>query len=219
MKQRPKTLLFSTGTGTGVGKTWLSVEILGRLRESGYSVSARKPVQSLEPTDELPDATLLAQSTGESPNRVCLESRTYRLAMAPPIASSVLGQEEYTVANLAEEIKWGEAIDFGLIEGAGGLCSPIAHDGDSRDLIALTRPDWILLVTDAGLGVIHQVTSSVAALMARLADDLCPKICIYLNRFDAASRTHIENLAWLSANQSSSLAISTQDVLELVASA
>ena len=51
-----------------------------------------------------------------------------------------------------------------MVELAGGIWSPIAHDGDGLDLTAALAPDHIVLVADAGLGTINAIRPAVAAL-------------------------------------------------------
>ena len=43
---RPHRLVAVIGTGTDVGKTWVTARVIGELRETGSSVAARKPAQS-----------------------------------------------------------------------------------------------------------------------------------------------------------------------------
>ena len=67
---RPGWLLVVAGTATEVGKTWVGAALARDLREAGWVVGARKPVQSFEPDDPAPtDAACLAAATGESPQK------------------------------------------------------------------------------------------------------------------------------------------------------
>ena len=59
-------------------------------------------------------------------------------------------------------IAWPEAaVDVGLVETVGGVRSPLAEDGDSRDLVRALAVDVVVLVADAGLGTIDAVRSGV----------------------------------------------------------
>ena len=56
MDKRPERLVFVTGTGTEVGKTWVGARLAEVLRKSRRNVAARKPAQSFaldegRPTD------------------------------------------------------------------------------------------------------------------------------------------------------------------------
>ena len=90
---RPGRLVGVCGTGTEVGKTWVSAHVLAALRADGVSVAARKPLQSFDPDDAAPtDAAVLAAATGEDPHDVCPSEGWYPVPMAPPMAAEVLGR-------------------------------------------------------------------------------------------------------------------------------
>jgi dethiobiotin synthetase len=171
------------GTGTEVGKTWVTAELVRAA--AGRRVAARKPAQSF---DEGPtDADVLAAATGESPEVVC--PRSYPVPLAPPMAAEVLGLAVPTLAELAD-LTWPAGVDVGFVETAGGVRSPIAADGDCVDYTRLLAPDLVLLVADAALGAINAVRLCVAAL------DGLP-VVVRLNRFDPTDDLHRRNLEWL----------------------
>jgi dethiobiotin synthetase len=172
---RPGTLVFVTGTGTDIGKTWWTAATARELRNAGVNVAARKPVQSGAP-GAATDADVLGAATGEDPSTVCSPRRTYPLAWAPPMAARELGEPGFSTADLAGGIVWADGTDVGLVEGVGGPRSPISDDGDNVDLGHLVAPDLVVLVADAGLGTINAVRLSLAAL----ADF---PVVVALNRF------------------------------------
>jgi dethiobiotin synthetase len=187
---RPERLVLVTGTGTEVGKTWVSARLAEHLRARGLRVSARKPAQSFEPGTGPTDADVLASATGEEVDDVCPRHRWYEVAMAPPMAADALGREAIAIADLAAETTFASGVDVGLVEGAGGVRSPLAHDGDAVDLLALLKPDASVLVADAGLGTINAVLLSFAALAPA-------PVHVILNRFDAEDPLHEANRRWL----------------------
>ncbi|HUP69798.1 MAG TPA: aminotransferase class I/II-fold pyridoxal phosphate-dependent enzyme [Acidimicrobiales bacterium] len=201
---RPDCLVLVTGTGTDVGKTWVTAALASAWRAGGATVAARKPALSFDPGESAnagsggpggghtTDAEVLAAATGEDPRNVCPEHRRYAVAMAPPLAASALCRPAFTVAELVGELRWpaGAAIRYGLVEGVGGPRSPLAADGDTVTLIELLKPDHVVLVASAGLGAINAVLLSAAAIGAR-------QPTILLNRFDAGNRTHAGNARWL----------------------
>jgi dethiobiotin synthetase len=195
---RPRSLAVVLGTATEVGKTWASAAVLRELRTAGDRVAARKPAQSFEPGDEGgTDAEVLAAATGEDPETVCPRHRWYPTPMAPPMAADVLGRPRIPLAELVAEIMWPDSdTDHGLVETAGGPCSPIAHDGDAIDLVIRLEPDHVVLVADAGLGTISAVRQAVIALAER--DVQAP--LVHLNRYDPADDLHRRNRAWLTAD-------------------
>ena len=160
---RPSLLIAVAGTGTEVGKTWLTCRLLEIALEQGLKVAARKPAQSFT-AGEATDAEQLAKAGRETPTAVCPEHRWYPVAMAPPMAADVLDREQIAVADLLHETVWPKQLDIGFIETAGGLRSPIAHNADNVELIRRAVVDEILLVADAGLGTINAVRLSLDAL-------------------------------------------------------
>jgi dethiobiotin synthetase len=189
---RPDWLVVVTGTGTEVGKTWWSAAVLRGLRARDVAVAARKPVQSYAPTDPIAalDASVLAAATGERPEAVCPTHRWLAEPMAPPIAAARLGLDPFRVADLVDELAWPAGTEVGLVEGAGGLRSPLADDGDTRTLVQVLRPDAVLVVADAALGVIH----SARLVMGSLANRT---VTVALNRFDPTDPVHVESRDWL----------------------
>jgi dethiobiotin synthetase len=182
-------IVLVSGTGTGVGKTWVTAHLLRRLREKGLTVAARKPVQSFDPDEGSTDADLLAAASGEKSTTVCPTHRSYAIPMAPPIAAEVLGKPPFTVGDLVNELELPDG-GITLIEGVGGPRSPLAADGDTVSLAAAMDPDMVLVVADPALGAINAVLLSAAAFGAR-------RVVVFLNLFDAKQLIHRTNLEWL----------------------
>jgi len=189
---RPERLVVVTGTGTEVGKTWWTVALARALRARGVVVAARKPVQSFAPTDPMTalDASLLGDATGERPEAVCPTHRWLAEPMAPPMAAARLGLPPFTIDDLVGELHWDARTAVGFVEGAGGLRSPLADDGDTRTLIQALRPDEVVVVADPALGVIHGVRLVVGALGQRA-------VVVALNRFDDHDPQHVASRDWL----------------------
>lgn len=191
---RPDRVVVVLGTGTEVGKTWVACRLLETLRARGLSVAARKPAQSFGPEDaeagHPTDAEQLGAATGEAPERVCLPGRSYPLALAPPMAADRLGSGRICMDDLLDELRWPASVDVGVVETAGGVRSPIAHDGDGATLAHRLTPDLAVLVADAGLGTINAVRSAIGALAS------VPTVVV-LNRFDPADALHTGNRDWL----------------------
>jgi dethiobiotin synthetase len=190
---RPRRVVAVVGTGTDIGKTWISAHLLTRLRAADVSVSARKPAQSYDPEDDPAgfDAAILGAASGEAPDIVCAPHRWYERALAPPMAAEALGRPWFTIDNLVDELVWRGG-DIGLVETAGGLRSPLAADGDCLAFCRAISPDVVLVVADAELGTINSVRLTVDAL----APQEVPVIVV-LNRFDPDSDLHVRNLDWL----------------------
>jgi len=188
--QRPKRLIGVVGTGTEVGKTWVTSHLLRLLKSRGLHVAARKPVQSFEPPSDGSDAEQLAAATAENVEDVCPRHRWYPVAMAPPMAADVLRRGPILLEDLVREIAWPAHIDVGLVETVGGVRAPLAHDADSVDLVRRLQVDEVLLVADAGLGTLNAVRLSLECLKPL-------PVTVFLNRYDASNELHRLNRRWL----------------------
>jgi dethiobiotin synthetase len=187
---RPARLVVVVGTATEVGKTWVSAALLRSLGDR--RVSVRKPAQSFDPDVPDPtDAAVLSSATGERPEEVCAPNRSYPVAMCPPMAAEVLGLPVPGLQTVLHELRWPDDVEIGLVETVGGVRSPLAGDADSRDLVDALEPDVVLLVADAGLGVIDSVRSAVDALARH-------DVLVFLNRFAEDDDLHRRNARWLS---------------------
>lgn len=205
----PRATVVIAGTATEVGKTWVSARVAELLRRAGLVVAARKPAQSHDAGDRDTDAAILAAATGESLRRVCRQDRDYPVSMAPPMAADSLGLPAFRVSDLVAELEWPDECDIGIVESAGGICSPIACDGDTVELIRQLRPDLVLLVADAGLGVINAVRLCMA-----LTDQT--RTVVVLNRFDEAEELHLRNRDWLRDIDGFDVVTSPQAVSEII---
>ena len=96
----------------------------------------------------------------------------------------------FTVADLVHELAWPPAVGVGLVEGAGGVRSPVAADGDGVALAHALHPERVLLVADAGLGTINGVRLAASALGTW-------PVTVVLNRFDPDDDLHLRNRDWL----------------------
>lgn len=194
--KRPGVVAAVLGTGTDIGKTFVGSRVLTDLRRSGVTAVARKPAQSFEPGDVErghTDAQVLGAAAGEAAVAVCPAHRWYPVAMAPPMAADALRLPAFQIADLVDELEWPDDTAIGLLEGAGGTSSPIAHDGDNIDFARAAAADVALLVADAGLGTIHAVRTAVLSLERGLPG--VPVIAV-LNRF-AGTALHEANARWL----------------------
>ncbi|MGH2773217.1 MAG: ATP-dependent dethiobiotin synthetase BioD [Actinomycetota bacterium] len=182
-----------SGTGTGVGKTWVTVRLLEILQGRGVGAAVRKPVQSFDPTAGPPDAAILAAAAGVAEDEVCPLHRSYPLAMAPPIAARELGREPLTLSDLLAEMRLPER-GLVFIEGVGGPRSPLAEDADTCRLAEGAGAGMVVVVCPAGLGAIN------AAVLSTAAFGKTPAV-VFLNRYDAADAVHRTNLRWLTEKE------------------
>lgn len=186
-----ETVVFFTGTATEVGKTWAAAALARLLRRQGRTVRACKPVQSYDPEEAAPtDAEVLAAATGQPSREVCPPERSYPVPLAPPMASARLQRPCPSLDELLRACRFEDGADVGIVEGVGGLYSPLAADGCNLDLIERLDPHKVVVVAEAGLGAIHSVLACGLPLAAR-------KPLVLLNRFDPAEEVQQLNLRWL----------------------
>lgn len=158
MKRAP---WFITGTDTGAGKTVLTALLAGYLRQTGVRVLACKPVCS----GGRDDAKLLAEALGGELTLDEINPWHFREPIAPVLAA----RRERQRVTLPEIIAHVRALqqtgDLMVIEGAGGLLSPLGEGVDSRDVIRALRAGPIIVGVNR-LGVINHLRLTLAALPA-----------------------------------------------------
>lgn len=159
-----------TGTDTGVGKTYVT-EALARLLSRDRCVVAIKPFES-GVTSADGDGERLARATGQSaPLRALMRLKA---PLTPAVAAD---REGVTIdwPKLVEEIRGLAAgADVMLVEGAGGVLSPLTWTQDAltlaRDLDAsliLVASDRLgtLSVTHAAVHVIEDASLSLLGVV------------------------------------------------------
>jgi dethiobiotin synthetase len=162
--------LFITGTGTGVGKTYVASLIARALRESGKRLGVYKPVASGCEFDKgktvSPDAMALWEAAGRpgTLEKVC--PQRFAAPLAPHLAASAEGGR-VDPQLLREGVKfWQETGDFVLVEGAGGLMSPLSDEDYNADLAA--EFGYPLLVVSANvLGTINATLQTLITARTR----------------------------------------------------
>ncbi len=151
---------FITGVDTAVGKTQVAAALTALLTAAGQQVTPRKPVESGCVTD--PAGTGLLPADGRSLQLACGEKEDlqritpYRYPQPlSPERAAVVSQQPLSLQRLVEACA-SEPDTIRVIEGAGGLFSPIATAALNIDLaVALQLP--LILVAWQRLGVINQV--------------------------------------------------------------
>ncbi len=152
-----------TGTDTGVGKTWVAVRLIRALRRYGHTVCPLKPVESgcLES-----DGGLLAQDAEALREAAGLErlEAVVRFKLRAPLAPVLAAEREGVPVALQDLLEFCRRPDgVRVIEGAGGWRSPLARDGDLRDLAAaLELP--VLVVAEDRLGAINHTLLTCEAV-------------------------------------------------------
>lgn len=163
--------IFVTGAGTDVGKTFVAGGLVTELRRRGRAVAAFKPLASgfdpAQPQASDPGALLTALGQPISPTNLDrIAPFRYRAALAPDIAAAAEGKSVDFDAVVAFARQAIAVAEFVIIEGVGGVMSPITEQHTVIDWIAaLGIP--ALLVTGTYLGAQTHVLTALAALQRR----------------------------------------------------
>jgi len=167
--------LFVTGTDTGVGKTVLSAALLAAMSRAGEAVMAYKPaVTGLDEQAESgpaqpwpPDHELLGAAADMAAEGVA--PRRYGPAASPQLAAELAGERldrrELLVTAAERAASAAREERTLIVEGVGGLLSPLADELSVCDLaVALRLP--LLIAARAGLGTINHTLLTLQAARA-----------------------------------------------------
>jgi dethiobiotin synthetase len=152
-------ILFITGTDTGVGKTVFAALATVYLRRNGFRVGALKPVCS----GGRDDARLLHAAAGKVLSLAEVNPWHFRAPLAPMLAARKEKRRVRLPEVVAHIRRIAKRFEVVLVEGAGGLLSPLGEDFDSRDLIRALKATP-LVVCPNELGAVNQVRLVLAAL-------------------------------------------------------
>jgi dethiobiotin synthetase len=162
--------LFVAGTGTDIGKTHVACALIQTVRARGLSVDAFKPmVSGFDPAEPgSSDPGRLAAALGEPDALSRISPRRYRAPLAPNLAARLEGetlQFDDLIKDCRARLTRPDR-DLLLIEGAGGVMSPLTDEATNLDLmVALDLP--ILLVAGSYLGTVSHILTALEVLRAR----------------------------------------------------
>ncbi len=156
--------VFVTGSNTGVGKTTVAIEIVRHISKT-RAVKVRKPVetncelseQSYIPKDAI--ALSAACQLQEPLNKVC--PYCFEIEASAELASTD-SSEKLTLEDLVLACKCDIDENFVLVEGAGGLYSPIAEAALNVDLANELQLPLLIVIRDE-LGAISQALLTLEA--------------------------------------------------------
>jgi dethiobiotin synthetase len=184
-----RTTFFITGTDTGVGKTVLTALLVRHLRERGVSAAALKPICSGGRGDAR--ALRAAMNGALTPDEI--NPWHFRAPIAPLPAARRERRRVGLADVLAHVRTMQRRFDVLLVEGAGGLLSPLGGNFDSRDLIAALRATPMVVCPNR-LGAVNQVLLTLAAL-PRNASCRARVVLMSPSKPDASTSTNVSLLA------------------------
>jgi dethiobiotin synthetase len=162
---------FVTGTGTDVGKTFITQALVHRLRSEGRAARALKPVISgYDPLHaDISDTEVLLKAMGKTVSIEEIDRISpwrFKAPLAPDMAAAREGREvpfDDVIAHSRQAIAATPADEILLIEGVGGIMVPLVG--------RLTILDWmkalglpLVLVTGSYVGVISHTLAAAEVL-------------------------------------------------------
>ena len=182
-------VIFITGTDTGVGKTVLTGLLARQWRAAGVAVAALKPICS----GGRDDARVLHAALDGALSLDEINPWHFRRPIAPRLAARLEGRA-VPLADLVQRVRAvQQRFAVVLVEGAGGLLSPLGEDFDSRDLIVALRARPVVVCLNR-LGAVNQALLVLAAL-PRAAARCAAVVLVSPAHPDRSSRTNAALLA------------------------
>ena len=183
--------VFITGSNTDVGKTTVGVEIIRHLSKT-RKVRVRKPVETnCQFIDEVyapKDAIALNEACSEPEPLSIVCPYCFELEASPEEASSHDGTT-LSIDGLVGACNADTEDSFVVVEGAGGLYSPIADASLNSDLAKRLQVPIVIVIRDE-LGAISQALLTIeAAKKNKLSIS-----CVVLNAIQANNLCNKEAL-------------------------
>lgn len=159
--------IFITGTDTGVGKTAVSAILLASLRKAGIDAVPMKPVQTGCKTIKgrllAPDLEFMLKFGGIKPpdaDRNLMCPYRFKPACSPHLAAAMAGKSISLNKIRKCFQKLSSQHEAVIVEGAGGLLTPISGKKTMLDLMKMLKLP-VILVARPGLGTINHTLLSI----------------------------------------------------------
>ena len=166
--------VFLTGTGTDIGKTYISGLIVKKLAEAGKNPAYYKAAMSGNDRREdgslIPgDALFVQKTSGISQPLEEMCPYVYENAWSPHLASRVEGNPVDLEVVRKGFLETADKYDYITMEGSGGILCPLCFDERRIQLEDVIREFELssILVADAGLGTINSVVLTAEYMKAR----------------------------------------------------
>ena len=164
MLRKPPLGLFVTGTDTEVGKTYVAALIAKSLTSAGHRVGVYKPSASdcVSDGNQLvsEDAVALWEAAGRPFSLEAVCPQRFRAPMAPHLSAIAEGRQMDSQLLRTGISGWTDHCDIVIVEGSGGLMSPV----NETEYVADLAHDFgypLVLVSANVLGAINQTLQSL----------------------------------------------------------
>ncbi len=162
--------IFITGTGTDVGKTYVTALIVKKLNEEGIKTGYYKAAISGANSIDHSDAGYVKKISKINQKEDTLLSYIYETPVSPHLASKIEGNPVNMTKILKDFNRVKNEYDFVVVEGSGGIVCPIRYDNIENifleDIIKKLELKS-LIVADAGLGTINSVVLTVSYMKSK----------------------------------------------------
>jgi dethiobiotin synthetase len=152
-------IVFITGTDTGVGKTVATGLLLYHLRQSGVRALAMKPFC----TGDREDVEVLQSLQAGELSQEEMNPWFFKMAVAPLVAARAEGRRVSLAEVLPKITSVSSKCDLLLVEGAGGLLSPLGEGVTFADIIGALGGE-VVVVAPNKLGVVNLVCLTLEML-------------------------------------------------------
>ena len=188
--------LFITGTGTGVGKTYVTGLIVKKLREGGKSAAYYKAAMS--GNDRRPDGSLIPGDALQVKTMSGIEQPLeemcpyiYKTAVSPHLAAKFEGNPVEMDRVLKNFDQVCDRYEYVTAEGSGGILCPLRFDEQKIQLedFIKARSLACLMIADAGLGTINAVVLTAEYMNTHKI----PVKGIIFNHYEPGNPLHEDN--------------------------
>lgn len=158
---------FVSGTDTGVGKTWITLGLMGALKNRFITVAGMKPVASgCELTGaglRNEDARLIQAQCSVMPRYEQVNPYAFEPGIAPHVAAAMAGIhiDLERIADCYRDL--ARSVNTVVVEGVGGWRVPLNETQTLRDLVALLQLP-VILVVGIRLGCINHALLTVETI-------------------------------------------------------
>jgi len=161
-------VLFVTGTDTGVGKTVVTAALAVAIRAGGGSPYVVKPAQSGVLPGEPGDLDDVRRLAGDVPGH---EGIRLREPLAPDTAARLEGVDIPALAEQRDAVIEATVLHDVIVEGAGGVLVNLGKHWNLLDLAQSVAyfgiPVGFVVVARAGLGTLNHTALTVQAIQRR----------------------------------------------------
>lgn len=184
---------FISSNDTGVGKTYVGCLLVKALIRNGVTLVVKKPIESgcRVIGDELiaEDVKCYQSALGNHASRETINTYRFEPPISPERAIQLAGGQ-VTIKDVVKACKPIHPPKVLLVEGAGGIYSPLCSNGLNADLAARLKARILLVVPDR-LGCINQTLLCLQAIQKHNLG--CS--AIILNQYRCEREVDMDNLS------------------------